>query len=246
MSCSCEQLDLDSTSEPETEVAPTMAWHGQAPIANAIPIPDNTNAEHMHKYITNWCVIGVRTPLSSLVSSHSSQVILLLSLLVLLWLTNMLPSSLTPKTSTPAPPLSDVQYSPLIHPALIRHEITRRKIELLTSNITRVCTARPLHSPLRGPTLTNGPTPSSSTSAVVMLSSNPSPPPPPNRPTRFHLSRPPHMSGVRRRTCSAPSPPRSRSSAPPSARSSASIWTVSCAMSSLPHLIDRMRTCAAW
>ena len=96
MSCSCEQLDLDSTSEPETEVAPTMAWHGQAPIANAIPIPDNTNAEHMHKYITNWCVIGVRTPLSSLVSLHSSQVtLLLLPLLALLWLANSLPSRLT-------------------------------------------------------------------------------------------------------------------------------------------------------
>ena len=120
-----------------------------------------------------------------------------------------------------------------------------REIELLTSDITRVCTARPLHSPLRGPTLTNGPTPSS-TSAVVTLSYNPFPPPPPNRHTRFPLPRPPHMSAAPRRTCSAPSPPRSRSSAPPSARSSASIWTVSCAMSSLPHLIDCMRTCAAW
>ena len=103
------------------------------------PAPDDADAERMHKYITDRRIIDVRTPLNSLVSSHSSQLTLpLLPLLVLLWLANLLPSSLTSKTSTPAPPLSDVQYSPLIHPALIRHEIARTLTGAVSTSSRRI------------------------------------------------------------------------------------------------------------
>ena len=93
----------------------------------ATPVPDDADAERMHKYITDRRVIGIRPPakltrLLALKSGYSPSPSPTARSALARKLAAIPPH--VSKTSTPAPPLSDVQYDPLIQPALIRHEIT--------------------------------------------------------------------------------------------------------------------------
>lgn len=84
----------------------------------ATPVPDDEDAERMHKYITDRRVIGVRPnpKLSRLLALKASS-----SPSRFLPRKPLLPTSLH---HVPLEPFPHVQYDPLIQPALIRHEIT--------------------------------------------------------------------------------------------------------------------------
>lgn len=85
------------------------------------PVPEDADAERMHKYITDRRVIGVRptaklSRLLALKSGYSPSSVTVSRKPV------VLPSYLPPAARRDIA-LPDAQYDPLIQPALIRHEI---------------------------------------------------------------------------------------------------------------------------